>query len=61
MVTNLRGTYEERLATLKMRAVEDRRVRGNLIKTFKILSGKRSLFPDLTSILGSLWQRKNGE
>ena len=40
METNLMGTYEERLATLKMRTVEDRRVRGDLIETFKILTGK---------------------
>ena len=40
MVTNLKGSYEERLAVLGMRKLEDRRVRGDLIETFKILTGK---------------------
>ena len=40
MVTNLKGSYEERLAVLGMRNLEDRMVRGDLIETFKILTGK---------------------
>ena len=40
MVTNIKGTYEERLAKLGMRTLEDRRLRGDLIETFKILTGK---------------------
>ena len=40
MVTNLRGSYEERLATLGMRTLDARRLRGDLIETYKILSGK---------------------
>ena len=45
MVTNLRGTYEERLAILKMRTLEERRVRGDLIETYKILTGKSNVDP----------------
>ena len=40
MVTNLRVSYEERLAFLGMRTLEDRRLRGDLIETFKILTGQ---------------------
>ena len=40
MVTNLRGDYEERLAILGMRTLKDRRDRGDLIETYKILTGK---------------------
>ena len=32
MVTNIRGSYEERLSILKMRTLEERRVRGDLIE-----------------------------
>ena len=46
MVTNIRGTYEERLASLKMRTLEDRRIRGDLIETFKILTGKSNVAPE---------------
>ena len=40
MVTNLKGNYEERLAILGMRTLCDRRLRGDLIETYKILTGK---------------------
>ena len=40
MVTNVRGNYEERLAILRLRTLEDRRIRGDMIETYKILTGK---------------------
>ena len=40
MVTNLKGNYEERLAILGMRTLCDRRLRGDMIETYKILTGK---------------------
>ena len=40
MVSNLRGrTYEERLAELEMVTLETRRQRGDMIQTFRIMSG----------------------
>ena len=46
MITNIKGSYEERLAVLKMRTLEDRRVRGDMIETFKILTGKCKVAPE---------------
>ena len=46
MVTNLRGNYEERLLSLKMRTLEERRTRGDLIEVFKILTGKSNVDPE---------------
>ena len=40
MVSNIKGSYEERLANLGMRTLGDRRMRGDLIETYKILTGK---------------------
>ena len=40
MVTNVKGSYEERLVVLKLRTLEDRRLRGDMIETYKILTGK---------------------
>ena len=45
MVTNIRGSYEERLAILKMRTLEERRLRGDLIEAYKILTGKSDVDP----------------
>ena len=38
-VSGLSGSYEEKLKTLKMQPLQDRRVRGDMIQTFKILKG----------------------
>ena len=43
MMSNLRGSYEERLALLKMRTLEERRTRMDMIETFKILTGKSNV------------------
>ena len=41
MISNLRGrTYEERLAELCETTLETRRKRGDMIQTYRILSGK---------------------
>ena len=41
MVSNLRGrTYGDRLVEVGMTSLEDRRVRGDMIATYKIMSGK---------------------
>ena len=41
MVSNLRGrTYEARLSELGMNTLADRRVRGDMIASYKIMSGK---------------------
>jgi ribonuclease P/MRP protein subunit RPP40 len=45
MLTNIRADYEERLAILKMRTLEEIRVRGDLIETYKILTGKSDVDP----------------
>ena len=46
MVSGLKGTtYEERMQELGMISLEDRRVRGDLIETYKILTGKEKVDP----------------
>ena len=46
MVTNLRGSYEERLAALNLRTLEERRIRGDLIECYKVLTGKYNVSLD---------------
>ena len=48
MVSNIRGrTYEARLSELDMTTLADRRVRGDMIATYKIMSGKDKVEPGL--------------
>ena len=39
-------TYEERLTQLKLYRLEERRLQGVLIETFKLLTGKENIDPD---------------
>ena len=39
-------TYEERLTQLKLYRFEERRLRGDLNETFKLLTGKENIDPD---------------
>ena len=46
MVSNLRGrTYEARLGEVGMTSLADRRVRGDMISTYKIMTGKDRIDP----------------
>ena len=46
MVSNLQGrTYEARLAEVGMTSLEDRRVRGDMITTYRIMTGKDKVDP----------------
>ena len=48
MVSNLRGrTYRARLEEVGMLSLEERRVRGDMIATYKIMSGKDKVDPGL--------------
>ena len=53
MVTNIRGTYEERLEVLKMTTLEERRTRGDMIECYKILTGKSKVSYDTWFSLAS--------
>ena len=48
MVSNLQGrTYEDRLAEVGMTSLEDRRVRGDMITTYRIFTGRDKVDPGL--------------
>ena len=55
MVSNLgRGTYEEKLEEVGMLSLGDRRERGDMIATYKILSGKDKVDPGLIFSMGGV-------
>ena len=59
MVSNIRGrTYEERLAELGMVTLETRRQQGDMIQTFKIMSGTDQVKPETWFNLGSAVERE---
>ena len=59
MVSNLRGrTYEEKLSELGMVTLETRRRRGDMIQTFKILSGIDQVQPETWFTLGNTLVRE---
>ena len=59
MVSNLKGrTYEERLAELGMVTLETRRQRGDMIQTFKIMSGADKVKADTWFNLSSTVERE---
>ena len=43
-------TYEERLTQLKLYRLEERRLRGDLIQTFRLLTGKENIDLDQFNI-----------
>ena len=50
-ITNLRGSYEDKLKQLNLTTLEDRRKRGDCIETFKMLTG-------LSAVDYSIWFHK---
>ena len=59
MVSNTRGkTYEEKLAELGMVTLETRRQRGDMIQTYKIMSGTDQVKPETWFNLGSVVERE---
>ena len=59
MVSNLQGkSYEERLAELDMVTLETRRRRGDMIQTFKIMSGTDDVRPETWFTLGNTVERE---
>ncbi|CAL4141407.1 unnamed protein product, partial [Meganyctiphanes norvegica] len=47
MVPGLKDkSYEERLKILELPSLEERRIRGDMIETYKILTGKEDVNPD---------------
>ena len=48
MVSNIgKGTYEEKLKVLNLTTLEERRWRGDIIQTWKILNGKDRVNPNI--------------
>ena len=48
-MSNIRGTYDERLSQLDLTTLEERRVRGDAIETFKYLKGSLDINGDSLS------------
>ena len=40
MISNLQGTYEEKLKVLGLATLEESRVRGDMIEMYKMMTGK---------------------
>ena len=58
MVSNLRGrNYNARLEEVGMLSLEERRVRGDMIATYKIMSGKDKVDPGLLFDMGGEGER----
>ena len=47
MISNLSGTYEEKLAALGLPTLEESRKRGDMIEMYKIMTGKSKLKPEI--------------
>ena len=52
-VSGLAGSYEEKLKVVKMQSLQDRRARGDMIETFKILHGIEDVDPTIFFTLAS--------
>ena len=56
-------TYEKRMEKLGLTSLEDRRIRGHMIETFKIMPGKinvsRNLFFKMALIRGNSEEARN--
>ena len=46
LINGLKGTYEEKLQQINLTTLEERRIRGDAIETFKILKGFTQIRPD---------------
>ena len=47
MISNLSGSYEQKLAALGLTTLEDSRERGDMIEMYKIMTGKSKMEADL--------------